>query len=333
MILVIFFNLIGCAVSIELPPFFYFMGIFVDLTGNKYGKLTVISKSDKRIQGRTTWSCECDCGNECFVIDKFLKGRKNITCGCHLLINKTSKVCVICGIEKPKSDYHKNLCTQGGIQSKCIECMSAFKKNRYWNNRDEELSKMTKSRMKPENILQRKSYYIDNKKEYSERYKKYMSNPIKAENKKNVSRLYNSNNFEKVSAYRKEYSQRPEVKSRKRDYHNTRKSTDMQYVLKRRLRFRLRSAIKLASKGAYKYKSSLDLLGCDIIFFKKYIENKFTDGMSWDVISLIDIDHIKPCSKFDLTNIDEQKKCFYYTNLQPLWKLDNQIKSAKYLGE
>lgn len=41
------------------------------------------------------------------------------------------------------------------------------------------------------------------------------------------------------------------------------------------------------------------------------------------------IDHIKPCSSFDLTKVGEQKKCFHYTNLQPLWQFDNISKHNK----
>ena len=42
------------------------------------------------------------------------------------------------------------------------------------------------------------------------------------------------------------------------------------------------------------------------------------------------IDHIKPCAKFELTNKEEQLKCFHYTNLQPLWALDNIKKGDNY---
>jgi len=35
------------------------------------------------------------------------------------------------------------------------------------------------------------------------------------------------------------------------------------------------------------------------------------------------VDHIKACSKFDLTDPAQQGECFHYTNLQPLWALDN----------
>ena len=41
------------------------------------------------------------------------------------------------------------------------------------------------------------------------------------------------------------------------------------------------------------------------------------------------IDHIKPCSKFDLSDPDQQKKCFNYKNLQPLWKMENVLKDDK----
>ena len=64
-----------------------------------------------------------------------------------------------------------------------------------------------------------------------------------------------------------------------------------------------------------------ELLGCDYKEFKIYFQNKFTKFMSWEkfMSAEIHIDHIIPCSSFDLSNLEEQKKCFHYTNLQPLW--------------
>ena len=40
------------------------------------------------------------------------------------------------------------------------------------------------------------------------------------------------------------------------------------------------------------------------------------------------VDHIKPCSSFNLEDPEEQKKCFHYKNLQPLWAKDNLAKGA-----
>ena len=44
-----------------------------------------------------------------------------------------------------------------------------------------------------------------------------------------------------------------------------------------------------------------------------------------------EIDHIKPISLFNLNNENELFECFNYTNLQPLWKLDNIKKSNKFI--
>lgn len=59
------------------------MGKFQDLTGQKFGKLTVIKQATK-LRGRTAWLCKCDCGNENFihVTSNDLKTGNTKSCGC-----------------------------------------------------------------------------------------------------------------------------------------------------------------------------------------------------------------------------------------------------------
>ena len=52
--------------------------------------------------------------------------------------------------------------------------------------------------------------------------------------------------------------------------------------------------------------------------------------MSWDNYGDWHIDHIRPCCSFDLSKIEEQEKCFHYSNLQPLWAEENMTKGGKY---
>lgn len=56
-------------------------------------------------------------------------------------------------------------------------------------------------------------------------------------------------------------------------------------------------------------------------------------GGSWaDVLAgRIHIDHIKPCALFDLTDLEEQRKCFHFSNLQLLWDSDNKRKWKHYM--
>lgn len=42
------------------------------------------------------------------------------------------------------------------------------------------------------------------------------------------------------------------------------------------------------------------------------------------------IDHIRPCASFDLSDPEQQKICFNYKNMQPLWAHENLSKHAKY---
>lgn len=59
----------------------------------------------------------------------------------------------------------------------------------------------------------------------------------------------------------------------------------------------------------------------------------FLPGMSWERRSDIHIDHIRPCASFDLTDPEQQKQCFHYTNLKPLWARDNLLQSSSWEGK
>ena len=72
----------------------------------------------------------------------------------------------------------------------------------------------------------------------------------------------------------------------------------------------------------------MELLGCDIDYFVKYLKYQLQPGMT---LNDMQIDHMMPCASFDLTKTEQQKACFHYTNLQPLSQHENGSKGAKIL--
>ena len=92
----------------------------------------------------------------------------------------------------------------------------------------------------------------------------------------------------------------------------------------------LRSRLYQALKGMRKSASTIELLGCTAEHARFHIESQFTEGMTWENTH---IDHIQPCASFDLEDPNEQRKCFHYTNLQPLLAEDNLRKSDSIVEE
>jgi hypothetical protein len=110
------------------------------------------------------------------------------------------------------------------------------------------------------------------------------------------------------------------------EYERKKLKTDITLVIKKRLRARLKGALKKGTKS----KSTMELLGIPHVdFLMIWLECKFKEGMTWKNTHLWHIDHIIPCSSFDLTKPEEQSKCFHYTNLQPLWARENLAKGSK----
>ncbi len=113
-------------------------------------------------------------------------------------------------------------------------------------------------------------------------------------------------------------------------YWNNRYNIDKSYKIKDNLRSRVRTALKGIAKSA----ATMELIGCTIEALIKHLEAQFANGMTWDNYGFYGwhVDHIIPCASFDLTDPDQQKACFHYSNLQPLWAEDN-LRKNKTWGE
>jgi len=115
---------------------------------------------------------------------------------------------------------------------------------------------------------------------------------------------------------------------RDNEYKKLRSINDKSFKLLRSLRDRHSKAVKNAGKEK-KFRTT-DLLGCDSEYLKKYIELQFKNEMDWNNYGIIwNIDHIYPLSKVDWNCIYETSKYCHYSNLQPMYIIDNIKKGNK----
>lgn len=136
-------------------------------------------------------------------------------------------------------------------------------------------------------------------------------------------------NKDKIKKYRNK--NKDKINKYNKNYRNQRRYTDIKYRILLNLRCRIGKTIKRNSKS----ESTKKLLGCTVEYLKRHLEARFTEGMSWDNYGRGDngkrewhIDHIKSCASFDLSKPEEQKACFHFSNLQPLWAIDNKSKGV-----
>ena len=110
-------------------------------------------------------------------------------------------------------------------------------------------------------------------------------------------------------------------------YIKQRKKTDPAYAMLCTLRVRQREALK----GNTKHKPTLELLGADPKDVWKNLKAGFLKRYNrpYSKAESIHIDHIRPCSSFNMILLSEQKKCFHWTNLQLLTAEDNMKKGSK----
>ncbi len=137
-----------------------------------------------------------------------------------------------------------------------------------------------------------------------------------------VVRTWRRNNPEKSRAISRNWQQNNPEK--RREAQRKRPKT-LNELLARRLRGRLSEAIKTNAKSG----SAVRDLGCSIEYLKNWLEAKFKPGMTWENWGEWHIDHIVPLASFDLTDRVQLLKAVHYTNLQPLWGLENLKKGDR----
>jgi hypothetical protein len=73
----------------------------------------------------------------------------------------------------------------------------------------------------------------------------------------------------------------------------------------------------------------MNYIGCNIQYFREWIEYNFTEEMNWDNYdSLWSIDHIIPVCKFDLTIENEKLNCWNWSNMMPVTIKYNSSKKS-----
>lgn len=211
--------------------------------------------------------------------------------------------CVKCGIEKDVESFYKTKRHKSGLTGVCKECCKIESHEHYVNNID---------------------YYRELSK--SEKVKEYR----RSERGREVQRRYRRNHKDLVRAFKKEYRKTQKHKDQVKKQTKRLRETSLTYRLSALVRGRIH--IELKKQGSKKEHKTIKYIGCTIPELIKHLELQFKEGMSWDNYGYDGwhIDHIIPCAHFDLTQESEQKKCFHYTNLQPLWAIDNLRKGARF---
>lgn len=193
----------------------------------------------------------------------------------------------------------------------------------YQKKHRKRLNAHVRSRYDDVQKAKRRSYYLRNRKRLLEQKQSYYAKnrpAIEAYRKRNAKRISKSNS-------RWHQANRDRVRERKRLQSQARRQCPTERIsgnYRRRLG-------KWITRGGVKPANSESLLGCTFAEFRAHIERQFRKGMNWGNYGHKGwhVDHIIPCASFDLSNPDEVRRCFHFSNLRPLWAKANLRKGSK----
>lgn len=232
-------------------------------------------------------------------------------------MEKLTKICTKCGIEKSLEDFHKDKNTKDGRRSWCKDCSNQYRREH-------------------RNIEKEKEYAKNHKKESRDRQRKYRERHpekgkeyyYKAKESGQLAR-YLEDNKEKIKEQRKLYYEKNKEKIiyKVNKWKEEKRKSDPLFKLKDRIRGVIYDSFR--RYGTSKPTHTKDIVGLDVEDFRNYLLQTFINnyGYEWDGIEKIHIDHIIPLST--AKNEEDIIKLCHYTNLQLLKAEDNVVKSDK----
>lgn len=231
-----------------------------------------------------------------------------------ILVPKRSK-CRRCGKLKLAKEFYRHSTRKNGLTIFCRECFKFIRRESYLKHREKRL-------------IERKRYAKQNKAKIAAAKKLYYLSHRDAI--RSYKKLWRQKNAIRLREGARQYRQ--SHRAQRRLYEINRLKTDLNYRLQYNLRSRLHCALRL--QNSKKSDLTMKLIGCSINELKRYLQSKFLRGMTWNNYGKNGwcIDHIVPCAFFDLSKAENQKKCFHYSNLQPMWAIDNMYKNSLYNG-
>lgn len=142
-------------------------------------------------------------------------------------------------------------------------------------------------------------------------------------------------NADKLRKYSAEYYRKNTDKLRKTKAEYRRKNADK--VRKKSAEYSRRIEVRIVRDQRSRLKQIIgstsvrrhEMTGCTPKQLRDHIESQFVKGMTWENQGRWHIDHIMPCSAFDLTKPDQVKVCFNWQNLRPIWAKKNLRKGKK----
>jgi len=239
------------------------------------------------------------------------------------------KVCKKCNNEKDINQFPKNKKEKDGYFIYCKSCEKE-RRDKYNNENREKVNERSRTWRKnnPEKYKQIIEKYLEKNPNMESKYRtrKYREDE-NYKNKLKEKRLeHYKNNVEEERLKRKNYFKKNRLKERKKndEWRKKKLKNDPIFRMKKNIRSRIIEYIK----GKHLSERTFNIIGLKYEEFKIYIENQFTDGMSWENYGKWDIDHIIPlCTA---KNEEEIIKLNHYTNLRPYWHEDNKKRNRKY---
>lgn len=165
-------------------------------------------------------------------------------------------------------------------------------------------------------------HYLHNKESYNESRQKWH------EANKDKVRVYQAKYREQNREKLRAYWQRHYQQNRERAIHR-----QISYVRNdpnKKMAATLRKQLNRWVKKSTGRHSTQKLLGCSFAEFRNWIEGQFAKDMCWENYGQIwHLDHIMPCSAFDLTKPNQVKICFHFSNIRPLSVRENLSKNKR----